>query len=1053
MKKSLESLLKEFRCPGSFYRGAPFWAWNGKLEPEELQRQIRIMHRMGLGGFFMHSRVGLDTVYLSEDWFRCVRACVEEAEKLKMYAWLYDEDRWPSGAAGGLVTRDRRFRIRSLVMSVTRDPRELRWRREILAAFVASVEGSSVSGIRRIPPGKKVNQLEDGESLLIFSVRVVEPSPWFNGYTYLDTLNPEAVQEFIRVTYIAYQKRFRRFFGKIIPGIFTDEPNYGTMMAEIFVGKENCLSVPWTDQLPKLFRKRYGYDLIEYLPEIFFDPKNQPVSKARYHYHECVTHLFVDSFAKQIGQWCSRNRLLFTGHVLAEDTLASQTAVVGDAMRFYQYMQAPGMDLLTERERIFTAAKQVSSVAHQLGRRWRLTETYGCTGWDFPFSGHKALGDWQLALGINLRCQHLAWYTMLGQAKRDYPAAISYQSPWWHLYPKVEDYFSRLISVLSRGQEVRNLLLIHPIESMWLKFKANWEKSEEVKKYDQYFCDLTNLLLAYHLDFDYGNEELLAKYGRIGKQNGQLTLTVGKANYTTVLVPEMLTMRSSTFQLLRRFREAGGQVVFTGKVASFLDACPTEEVKRLADNCPVFPESGSELIKELEKTCRRVSITDNSGKELTSVLYLLCEDKEAFYLFVCNTGENFLSSPEERYNQVMVRERTIACPEVIIRGFPAWGQPAIELDPETGQPFSAQVKNDDNGWQIHTDLPAIGSRLFIIPRKEKIAAEVRPTLQEVSRQKLIKERWNISLSEPNVLVLDKPEYCLGENQWHPAEEILRLDKQIREKLGIPVRGGAMIQPWARKRNPRPKRLPIALRYPFQVDNLPLGPLSLAIEKPELYRIQLNGQEINPVTVSGWWVDLSLKTLPVDPAYLRLGKNELILSFEYDENHPGLEIIYLLGNFGVRLQEINPVIIKLPDSLPLGDWTQQGLLFYSGSVTYLTTLEPVLQPGERIFLHLPDYRGVAGHILVNGQSAGVISWPPNELDLTDWLTGKKEVTLGIEVIGHRRNSHGPFHLKEKWPAWTGPNEFQPPSDQWFEGYQLVPCGLFSPPELIVRQPKD
>ena len=110
-------LLREFRNPSSMYRGAPFWAWNGKLDPNELRRQVRLMHRMGLGGFFMHSRVGLATPYLSDQWFDCVKACIDEAEKLEMQAWLYDEDRWPSGAAGGLVTKNPKFRGRSLVIT------------------------------------------------------------------------------------------------------------------------------------------------------------------------------------------------------------------------------------------------------------------------------------------------------------------------------------------------------------------------------------------------------------------------------------------------------------------------------------------------------------------------------------------------------------------------------------------------------------------------------------------------------------------------------------------------------------------------------------------------------------------------------------------------------------------------------------------------------------------------------------------------------------------------------------------------------------------------
>ena len=34
-----------------------------------------------------------------------------------MLAWLYDEDRWPSGFGGGYVTRDPAFRSRCLVLS------------------------------------------------------------------------------------------------------------------------------------------------------------------------------------------------------------------------------------------------------------------------------------------------------------------------------------------------------------------------------------------------------------------------------------------------------------------------------------------------------------------------------------------------------------------------------------------------------------------------------------------------------------------------------------------------------------------------------------------------------------------------------------------------------------------------------------------------------------------------------------------------------------------------------------------------------------------------
>ena len=74
---------------------------------------------MGFGGFHMHVRTGLDTPYLSPEFLEDIRFCVEKAEENHMLAWLYDEDRWPSGAAGGFVTKDPAFRARYLRLTAS----------------------------------------------------------------------------------------------------------------------------------------------------------------------------------------------------------------------------------------------------------------------------------------------------------------------------------------------------------------------------------------------------------------------------------------------------------------------------------------------------------------------------------------------------------------------------------------------------------------------------------------------------------------------------------------------------------------------------------------------------------------------------------------------------------------------------------------------------------------------------------------------------------------------------------------------------------------------
>ncbi|MCL5409119.1 MAG: hypothetical protein M1135_03800 [Candidatus Omnitrophica bacterium] len=1049
--------------PECIYRGAPFWAWNGKLDPKELRRQIRLMNKMGLGGFFMHSRVGLDTPYLSEEWFECINACADEAKKLGMYAYLYDEDRWPSGAAGGLVTKNPKYRMKHIVMKIFKDVKNIKWDKNILAAFVAKLNLDKYSAyeVQKMPSGKKIKSISPDETILIFYLETTKLNDWYNGYTYLDTINPEAVKEFINVTHNAYKKNSGKYFGSVIPGIFTDEPNYGGHFYHSVwpPQPEMNIAITWTDNLSKIFYKRYGYDIIEHLPEIYFDIEGQEISKARYHYYDCITHLFVTAFAKQIGDWCEKNNIMFTGHILAEDTLSSQTSVVGNCLRFYEHMQAPGMDLLTEYWRIFNVAKQVSSVARQFGRKWRLTETYGCTGWDFPLAGHKALGDWQFALGINLRCPHLSYYTMLGEAKRDYPASIFYQSTWWQQYPVIEDYFGRINSVMTKGEEIRDLLVIHPIESMWTIFhmgkwledKNQWEKNPRVKQYDEMFVNICDNLLSHHIDFDYGDEEMISRIAKITQKDGIPILKIGKAEYKSVLVPSLITIRKTTLKILDKFSKAGGQVVFVEPIAEYVDVVKSQEAKEFASNCESV-SSFEEAIGKIESKTRRISISDKQGKEIKPVLYLLREDKEAFYLFVCNTSMEW--NKDIMNERIMVKDRILSFSDVVIKGFPGWSLPAIEVDLKTGQLYNADCEKTDTGYQIKTEFGPIESRLFIIPRQSNsisfLGIKKKDKFQEIDRININNENWNILLSEPNVYVLDKPSYKIGEKDWQPEKEILRVDTDIRQYLGISPRGGTMVQPWARKKNKNPKTVNVFLKYSIFIEKIPSGEISFAIERPELFSISINDHKIPNDMESGWWVDKSLKTLRIDPSILKTGRNEIILETSYNENHSGFEIAYILGNFGTKIKDNQIVITEPVNSLKIGDWTEQGLLFYSGSVDYTCLIKPEIKDNQHIIVNIPEYRGSAIRILIDGKEIQIIGWPPYQTDITDYIKGKESVLLSIEVLGHRRNSHGPFHLSEKWPLWTGPGEFVAEGERWSENYQIVPCGLMKQPQIIRKE---
>ena len=1013
----ISQIIDNFRKPGSNLRGAPFWAWNSALDPENLRQQIRTMKQMGFGGFYMHSRTGLDTPYLSEKWFECISACIDEAEKLDMEAWLYDEDRWPSGAAGGIVTADDRFKMRKLKYCQGNAPES----GTPIARFELEADGNRLLKSRRLADGE--NPTGD---FYTFYWEYMERSSWYNGETYLDTMNPEAVQEFVNVTHEEYRKRYQDKFGKSVPGIFSDEPCY--------IHGDVLLSMPWTPALPEEFRKSYDYDLIDNLPELFFFTGYE-VSKVRRDYYDLITRLFTESFTGVIGKWCGRHGFAMTGHTLSEDYLSGQTLYAGAAMRFYEHMQIPGIDVLTEHWNVFNTVKQCTSAARQFGRERVLTESYACTGWDFPISGHKALCDWQFALGVNQRCLHLTWYSMEAEAKRDYPASISKHSPWYEKYSAVEDYFGRMSALLIPGDEIRDILVIHPIESVWSVLvkdipatDAERERrqikpgtkamdgfySELVAPFDRAHSDLTNKLLSEHLDFDFGDEEHISRFASVSGG----TFTLGEAHYKMILIPQLRTIRSTTLDLLDKF---AGRVFYIGNPPEFVDAEPSGRAQEVFKKfTPVTMDDLGEIIP------RRVSIAEEK-KQAPTVLYRLADCSDSYTFMLCNTSMPYSTAIKEA---PMVRERTISCRELAVSvEIPERGK-VFEADLETGKIYPADAVYENGSYRFTTSLDILQSRIFVIT-EEDIATAAQSKLPEISGiAPLAETAFTYRLSEANRIVLDHARWRINNSSWHEENYILLIDDEIRAALNAPPRGGLMAQPWRWDKNKKYQNAALELEYSFECDALPEENCVLYLEHPELYTFELNGQSLPPEK-AGFWMEEVLQGILIPAASLQKGKNILKLFSSYNCGQRGLESMYLAGSFGVKNR---CTITRLPETLAIGDWCDQGLPNYAGNLTYIFDVDL----NADSIMNIPDWRGTMLGVKVGDAEEKLLLWPPYRFEIA---SGRHRIEL--TVYGHRRNALGPFYLNEKWPVRTGPYQhkvYEHPERQ------LVPCGLLSAPEL-------
>ena len=1012
-----------FANPTAEYRATPFWAWNCELTPELLSTEIDVMREMGFGGFHMHSRVGMATPYLSDEFMDLVRHCVEKARKENMLAWLYDEDKWPSGFAGGLNTKNMENRAKTLIIT----PRPFRGDEDAAALETEHLEER---------PGARCTLLAcydvelDSEGFLISYTRIERTDraahdkwfaylvyagndSWYNGQAYADTLSKRAIEDFVQITHERYKACVGKDFGGLIPAIFTDEPQFSRKNMLNRPTDRDRVTLPFTSDFDETFSDCYGYHILDCIPEVVWELPEHRASRARYHYHDHVAERFATAFADTVGAWCRQNGIHLTGHMMEEPYLHSQTAALGDCMRSYRGFTLPGIDMLVD-QRELTTAKQCQSAVHQYGCEGMLSELYGVTNWTFDFRGHKLQGDWQAALGVTVRVPHLFWVSMSGEAKRDYPASIGYQSPWYREYKYIEDHFARVNTVMTRGTPDVRIGVVHPVESYWLRFGPGSHTVMYREELETRFQEVIRWLLCGTLDFDYICESLLtSQFG--GAEDG---FRVGQMKYDAVLVPALLTIRRTTLDALREFRHHGGRVIFMGEAPSYVDALPSDEAKKFARECIQLSWSRSALCDTLENE-RFIRLRQGNGNPSSNIIYQLRSEGEGKHLFLSHVDKpyNYDTAGTEDY-------------DVELRG--EWK--VTERNTLTGEirPLRAEYRNGNTVF--HWACAACDSLLVDLePGRRETGHVLRNPQFGVSWR--LPERVPFTLSEPNVLLLDRPRYSLNGGEVFGPEYILKADDHIRSMLGIRHRSEGMVQPWV---HPYDKNPADRVKLSFEImSDIDYEGALLGMEALEYSTIYWNGEQVPAVAVGTYVDPESIKTVALPP--IHRGCNTLELELRFGDVTQ-LESYYLLGNFGVELQGSSTRIVPLADTLTCGDYSYQTLPFYGGNVTYHYTVNG----GGHRTIEISRYRGAAVTVDVDGVRAGHLSFPPYRLDLGVLEEGEHRVD--ITVYGNRMNTMGAIHNTDEL-APCGPFVWRSEGSGFAYEYMVRQMGLLTTPRLL------
>lgn len=963
-------VYSSFINPPNEYRSHPFYSINDSLTEDEISWQIKDFKKVGFGGFYLHSRSGLITEFLRDDWWKVMQTSVDAANEVGLRCMFYDEDKWPSGFAGGIIPR------------MSED-----FRSKCLARLDKNT---------KLPVGAEIISADSLYNYVLHTMQF----GWdiFNGTCYIDLFNPEAVQAFIDVSYKPYIQKYKVDITTYTPAIFSDEPHVHARYFDKETPNFGTLSYsPW---LEKKFNELFNYNLRDKLNLLYEEKENW--REVRLHYYQAKALAFEESYTKQLADFCGANGFNYTGHYLAEDVLQKVRDRAANTMLHYRSMQQPGIDMLgLSFDKKLITARNLSSVANQFGKEKRLSELFGISGQNMNFEDRKWLAGWHSILGINHFCPHLTLYSLKGHRKRDYPPTFSYQQPYWDYNKKIEDYLGRIAYATTIGIYAPQILVISPLESEYIKGSTDGEFTAGM-------LQALDELQAAHYDYDIGDEQILADTAYINENE----LIVGEMGYKHIILPDMISIRKSTIKLLLALQKKGGLVFNMGRFPNYVDGNENStllnELKKTVINVPEN-QLGHELQKKINP---HVKLSGKRSEKIWTQTRIV-EKGKLIQLYNSSrtvTIRFTLASDFNDKNIVLWEPSEIKC---------------YSLSPDLKGNYTIELKPSSNIWitsgslsktaKISSEfkLPNTFEDVLVLKNKwegkrlspnaitldfaqystngGKTYSENEPVIGIFSR--LSNNNYNGELILKYPFQIDElPKACnLVLEQPAMYTEILANRKRVKFEgdeyyLDRTFKSQSISKGLIKGKNN------IQLKLKFK------APKPLSSNPKERY-----GTEIESIYLTG---DFALK------AFSEKEKYET-----YDTQRNQAE------NFQKRpVRTFTGFALSSEKSSFAGSLVFQGYPFFAGSFELNQSFEmPNTNSEKAYFIELPNCEAIASIIEINGQVCDTLVWAPFHADISEHLK-KGENTVKITLVNSLRNLLGPHHHKGGELIKVGPKSF-------------------------------
>jgi len=506
---------------------------------------------------------------------------VDAAYKSGSPVWLADDWGYPSGMAGGrVVAENPDFEVRSLVVLVQKGtgakalnfslPRDLH---DIVSATLYSVKDGAIDlrARKRLASKKRAvsgTGLNGDWELRIFARYTRSKNSQAQstmaqfGHTgrYPDLMNREAMSRFIANMHEPILNQIKDP-GKKVEGFYCNEPN---LMQTAWRKDEKYACTPWNEDLPALFKKMHGYELVDVLPYLF-EGKDITARRARIHYRQAVAELLTDSFSRQIRTWCNKRGVKSSGHFLLNDYLSMHVQGYGDMMKFVSEFDVPALDIpIPNPDHYMTFRYQQSRFFSSVTAWKERTTTMMLLDPIIGGYGSKRLSpDLPLLINsVNMASFHgvNSFHSYLPRTPSENAKGYSKEE-----YRFLNEYAGRITQVLRGARREAGVALYYPIAMFQGELTASnqrWGTIKNQHRMRQRAWDNTEKALLdgdieYMIVHPDGVAEAKIEDGR---------MSIGHGSYHTLVMPQMDIIPLGIVEKLTAFQQAGGKVLWVDKV-------------------------------------------------------------------------------------------------------------------------------------------------------------------------------------------------------------------------------------------------------------------------------------------------------------------------------------------------------------------------------------------------------------------------------------------------------------------------------------------------------